>query len=97
MRRRSGRWGRHGGHASSVPGINAGLESASCAIIGYGVTVGQVDSAGADNCVAGADIFFGEATFTDTVAILVAEGASLGAGAGSEERVGGVVLRSYGC
>ena len=97
MRGRSGQWGRRGGRASSVPGVDAGLESASCAIVGYRVAVGQVDSAGADNCMAGADVFFGEAAFADAVAVLVAEGASLGMGAGSEERVGGIVLRSYGC
>jgi len=95
--RRSGRWGRHGGCASSVPGVDARLEPTSCAIVGYGVAVGQVDPAGADNCVAGADIFFGKAAFADAVAVLVAEGASFSAGAGSEERVGGVVLRSHGC
>ena len=98
MRGRSGRrWGRSGGCASSVPGVDAGLKPASSAIVGYGVAVGQVDSAGADNCAAGADVFFGEAAFTDAVAVLVAEGASFSAGAGSEERVGGVILRSYGC
>jgi len=96
-RRRSGRWGRRGGCASSVPGVDAGLEPALCAIVGYGVTVGQVDLAGADNCMAGADIFFSKAAFTDMVAVLVAEGASFSTGAGSEERVGGVVLRSHGC
>ena len=97
MRGRSGRWGRRGGRVSSVPGVDAGLEPASRAIVGYGVAVGQVDSAGADNCTAGADIFFGEAAFTDAVAILVAEGASFSTGAGSEEGVGSVVLRSHGC
>ena len=96
-RRRSGRWGRRGGCASSVPGVDAGLEPALCAIVGYGVTVGQVDLASADNCMAGADIFFSKAAFTDMVAVLVAEGASFSTGAGSEERVGGVVLRSHGC
>jgi len=56
-----------------------------------------MNSAAADSCAAGADVFFGEAAFADAVAVLVAEGASFGAGAGSEEGVGGVVLRSHGC
>ena len=97
-RRRSGQWGRRGSsHASSVPGVDAGLEPTSCAIVGYGVTIGQVDSASVDNCAASTDVFFGEAAFVDAVAVLVAEGTSFGTGVGSEERVGGVVLRSYGC
>jgi len=91
------RWGRHGGCASSVPGVDAGLEPASCAIIGNGVAIGQMNSAAADSCMAGADVFFGEAAFTDAVAILVAEGISFGMGAGSEEGVGGIILRGHGC
>jgi len=98
MRGRSKRrWGRRSGRASSVPGVDAGLEPASCAVIGNGVAIGQMNSAAADSCAAGADVFFGEAAFADAVAVLVAEGASFGAGAGSEEGVGGVVLRSHGC
>jgi len=97
MHGRSGQWGRRGSCASSVPGVDAGLEPASCAIIGYRVAVGQVDSAGVDNCMASMDIFFSEAAFADAVAILVAEGASFSTGAGSEEGVGSIVLRSHGC
>ena len=78
---RSGRrWSGDGGCASSMPGVDAGLEPASSAIIGYGVAVGQVDSAAADNCAASVDVVFGEAAFADAVADLVAEGASFGAG-----------------
>jgi len=95
--RRSRWWGRRGGCASSMPGVDARLEPVSCAIVGYGVAIGKVDLASADNCMASADIFFSKAAFADAVAILVAEGTSFSVGAGSEERVGGVVLRSHGC
>jgi len=80
-----------------MPGVNAGLEPASCAIVGYGVAVGQMNSATADSCAASVDVFFSEAAFMDAVAILVAEGTSFSAGAGSEEGVRGVILRSHGC
>jgi len=98
MRGRSERrWGRRGGHASSVPGVDAGLEPVSCAVIGNRVAIGQMNLAAADSCAAGVDVFFSEAAFVDVVAVLVAEGASFGAGAGSEEGVGGIILRSHGC
>jgi hypothetical protein len=80
-----------------MPGINARLKPILSAIIRYRVTVGQVDSASVDNCIAYIDVFFGEAAFVDTVAILIVEGISFNMGVGLEERVRGIILRSYGC
>ena len=75
------------------PGVNAGLKPTSFTIVRYGFAVGQVDSAIADTCAAYADVVFGDFAFADAVAVLGAEGTSLGARAGLKEGVGGVVSR----
>jgi len=78
----------------SKPGVNGGFDSAPRTVVWNRLKIGEVDATIGYFGTARADVFFSEAALPDAMAFLSAEGASIGALASSEERLGVVTLLS---
>ena len=73
----SGRSRWEGVPACRQPFVDAGFESASCAVVGNWVAARELNSAVVDSCTATADVLFGGVALPDAMVVLAAERAPI--------------------